>query len=478
MMRNADLGIRTAELSASAKRNRCAITFPLSAFRLTLSVASAADAPGSPFGRRAAMTLIELLIVIVILATLTAAALPILTPSTTERRVREATRGLNAYISQAQAKAISSQRPYGVALKRLSSETGQDAARGVCIEVVAVEQPVPYSGFDENSRMRVAINPDQPGSVRLQFVTRNSTNTSTGLPAGWGPDLVPAGLIRVNDIVEFQGSRFQLATFESGTTIDANNYFTGNAADSTPQLVTLIAAPINDTGQLLKPEYDANGQRLSAALIQTGNSTPPYWTEPAAYKIHRQPTTTSAPPFQLPEGTAIDLEASGEFGEVPLHWDDQNAALGELETPTNSPIYIMFSPEGSIERVQYERAEIDSGTIAPVSVLRTPTANVALLVGRRENIPVTTLNPVGGTETELEAEKAKINWLNTESRWVVLGAQTGNVVTAENAFVNLPIQADDYDGDNDVDGSLLETRMGQIQAAQEFARGMRPTGGG
>lgn len=433
------------------------------------------------------MTLIELLIVIVILATLTAAALPILTPSTAERRIREASRELNAYLSQAQAKAISSQRPYGVALKRLSSETGQADARGVCVEVVAVEQPVPYAGFDENSRMRVAINDDAnaPGTVLLQFVTRDSSSTAGNLPSGWRADLVPPGLIRVNDIVELQGNRYQLAGFDSGTTTDGNNYFAGNGSDLT-QLVTLVGVPINNTGQLINPAHFNNGERISGGRLQQLAAMQedifrPYWTEPAAYKIHRQPTTTSAPPFQLPEGTAIDLEASGEFGEPPLHYTDGNAANNLFETPRDTPIFIMFSPEGNIERVQYERVVNESGTLGTAAVLRTPTSNVALLVGRRENIPADiNLDLTSGTETEREAEKAKINWLNTESRWVTIGAQTGSVVTTENGFVTPINPTVDYDGNGTVETApgSLDVRMSQIQSAQEFARGMRRTGGG
>ena len=226
----------------------------------------------------AAMTLIELLIVIVILATLTAAALPILTPTTTERRIREASRELNAYISQAQAKAIASQRPYGVALKRLSSDTGRADDRGVCLEVFMVEQPAPYAGFDENSGVRVALNRtrsgnqvvailgDNPNTVLLEFVTRAQPNVAYSLPPGWNGDLFPAGVIRPGDVVEVGGNRYQLLSSQppqvpflreievsstDGYYVDPNEGQLGN-----PFRPVIIARPLNNTGQLIQPVAD------------------------------------------------------------------------------------------------------------------------------------------------------------------------------------------------------------------------------
>src|SRR3954452_22821439 len=69
------------------------------------------------------MTLIELLVVIVILTTIVGAAIPLLSPSNDDRRLREAARGLNTYITGAQTRAIATKRPYGVAFKRLSQDT-------------------------------------------------------------------------------------------------------------------------------------------------------------------------------------------------------------------------------------------------------------------------------------------------------------------------------------------------------------------
>src|SRR5262245_6267781 len=73
-----------------------------------------------PKSVRSGMTLIELLVVIIILTTVVAAAIPLMSPTNDDRRLREATRGLNTFILGAQTRALASRRPFGIALKRLS----------------------------------------------------------------------------------------------------------------------------------------------------------------------------------------------------------------------------------------------------------------------------------------------------------------------------------------------------------------------
>ena len=64
-------------------------------------------------------------------------------------------------------------------------------------------------------------------------------------------------------------------------------------------------APVNPAGQLANftdRDPDLQDQRRRRYLM---------WTQPLRYKILRRPTRTSDEPYQLPEGTAIDLRASG-----------------------------------------------------------------------------------------------------------------------------------------------------------------------
>jgi hypothetical protein len=287
-------------------------------------------------------------------------------------------------------------------------------------------------------------------------------------------------VIRLGDVIEVLGTRYRIVRVAGNLTVDPNTgYLIGQPGAI--RSARLVVAPLNNTGQLLRPTTSNIGEPITAQwltqAVAASDGNRPYWTDPAPYKIFRQPTPTSAAPFQLPEAVAIDLEASGIVGEVPFHFVDANGSLTLFETPVNTPVYIMFSPEGSIERVQYNRAENNGlGSVVLNTRLDTPTANVSLLVGRRENIPAsTTLDLTSGTEAEREEAKSQLNWLNLESRWVTIGAQTGSVVTTENAFVSPgTLTYIDYNGDG-IDG--LDRRRTQILAAQEFAREMRRLGG-
>lgn len=463
------------------------------------------------------MTLVELLVVIVILATLTAVAIPLLTPTTTERRIREGARELNSYISQAQTKAVASQRPYGIALERLSSDTGNTADRDVCLVVYMAEQPAPYAGFDENSRVRLSLNKLGYGAairgyetygdtVLLQFVTRGDATPpdSDHLPAGWDFDLIPSNVLRPCDEIEIAGTRFKLlysrSATDAGTGLTllgvAGGWFAGYAGfdASGGQRPVIVAMPVNDTGQVIRPVADNLGRtadpltgiKLTEGWIDRWLHPPrsrggrkvaqpigPYWSEASEYQVLRQPVITEAPPLQLPDGTAIDLQASGIVGELPF--SDYAAVAASLSS--SGPVFVMFSPEGAIERVQTQRLSTNMDRRQSCTVVK-PLANVSLLVGRRELIPAPTLDVsviASGTENEIEAEKQRYNWLNLDSRWVNIGMSTGSVVTTENAAIdNATLLASDVDGSHTIDAT---ERLTQILAAQEFAREMHRIGG-
>jgi len=217
------------------------------------------------------MTLIELLVVIVILTTIVGAAIPLMSPSNDDRRMREAARTLNTYIIGAQTRAIATKRPYGIALKRLSQDTKRAEDNGVCLEAYYVEQQPPYTGFDANSRACVSIHPNPPTSVPtavlVRFVTRAPTTETTraqdGLPVGWDKDLFPPSTIRPHDVIEINGTRFELlANRDSFTNFNidtvTNSYF--DPGGNTP--VRIMAQPINNSGQQVNPRYDDTGYSL------------------------------------------------------------------------------------------------------------------------------------------------------------------------------------------------------------------------
>ena len=444
------------------------------------------------------LTLIELLVVIVILTTIVAAAIPILTPSNDDRRIREASRGVNAFITGAQMKAVELRRPFGVALKRLSIDTGNAQDNAVCQALFYVEQPPAYTGFDESSSARVAFHiPSNANSyggvgplVRIQFLTRGNAIALDGLPIGWDADLFPDNLVRPGDVIEISGTQYELLSDETDAAVvrklDSSNTFfssdTGKYNGDPDNATTIVARPINDTGQMISFEHDNRGRSTDELAGIVPAAETPFWTYPASYKILRQPMPTAAEPYQMPEGTAIDLRASGvgndDYFYVPNIRDNADT------------IVILFAPEGSVSRVSYSVLPPDPFEDPTVTKFDQPvTDNVFLLVGRRDIIPAPALlqdktlasstlpAPAAPNRDQLMEElRDPVNWLRGESRWIAIGPQSGRVVTTENAAVDPLVIINKFVPPLSESSNVL--RNEQIKAAREFARQMSQMGGG
>jgi hypothetical protein len=276
------------------------------------------------------------------------------------------------------------------------------------------------------------------------------------------------------------GTRFELlAVTDNYRNIDIDSdtgYFKPRAG--VPQI---IARPINNTGQQINPKYDNAGNVLGTAP-QTGL---PCWTDGAPYKILRQVASAPDEPYQLPEGTAIDLRASG-VGAVDYFY-----VPGINDPDPNMPshyhqVVIIFTPEGRVARVAYSQEPAASNE--PSAFDQPVTENIFLLVGKREKIPAPnvgsdpTLNNVllssAATEQDVTKMRDPLNWLNSTSRWLVIGSQSGRVATIENAMVNLSgVMVSPPPPFTTASQSSEEMRAAQILAAREFTREMSQLGG-
>jgi prepilin-type N-terminal cleavage/methylation domain-containing protein len=448
------------------------------------------------------MTLIELLIVIVIITTLVSAAIPLMAPTNDDRRLREASRAVNSFFAAAQARAISIQRPVGVGIKRLNQVTQKDEDRSASVELYYVEQPSPFVGFNEQSQARVALySPTNTNLyngkrnlVIVQFVVPGTTTpqATDRLPVGWDADqFFPNNVVRPLDIIEIGGTRYQLISDTSDATgadavppqLDANNFFKSNTGLNGTNVVQIVAQPLNDSGQMLNVRYDNDGNELPHS---SNNGPFRYWTEPAPYKILRQPMKTSAEPLQLPESTAIDLRASG-LGDSGFFYYPVLPTLPPTKRIDNDQdILIMFAPEGRVSRLALNLFPSSSIPFDQPIV-----DNIFLLVGKRENCPppdvgsdktlsTSTLPPSSDSNREklLADMKKPVNWLRGESRWIVIGSQSGRVVTVENAFVDPAAAITTYTNSPYLySQSSEELRTGQIWSAREFVKEMKQLGG-
>jgi hypothetical protein len=139
----------------------------------------------------------------------------------------------------------------------------------------------------------------------------------------------------------------------------------------------------------------------------------------------------------------------------------------------------MFAPEGRVERLAFNENVLPSTLEVPFNA---PVVdNVYLLLGKRENIPPAvasdaTLNAAQWnaltTDEQRIEKKEPINWLLGQSRWIVIGSQSGRVVSIENAAVD-PAAVLSLTGTF----TLEQRRSQQILAAREFTYEMANVGG-
>ncbi|MDC0936218.1 type II secretion system protein [Pirellulales bacterium] len=394
--------------------------------------------------RIAGMTLIELLVVITILTTLVAGVIPLLSPNNDVRKLREASRGLQAFITASQSAAARTGRPHGIAFR----ETSQDS--GVAIELFQLEVPPAFAGFSPYS------------SVRLNFPPLSVEGTITfgqGVYSGFVPDdasaptEIPPGMIRVGDVIRVAGYNYRIVV----------------RTNTTVQLIDGV--PFVQPTQLVDADW----------VGRTEGDLTPDGARP--YQIFRQPVNSTASPFQLPRAIGVDLVASGPNAVIPNSPDvDRPPQFGftsivsPLLTALNggtktafshaSPITVgvMFEPSGQMGDVYINGERFDAFT------------QLHLLLGRVEfaaSAPDIHGPPhfdfSGLSDSELEEKRKEYNWLDLDSRWVTVAGRTGRVITSENAFVDprAVVHASDYPDAN---------RALRIDFAREFAREMRQSG--
>jgi type II secretory pathway pseudopilin PulG len=382
-------GMLNAECGSNAAASTCARS-PLSIQHSTFSIRSS----------RLGLTLIELLVTIVIMVTVLAGVLPLVSPNNNSRKIREASRQLNTLLAQAQAHAARDGRPVGVAFR----ESGVPGSlSGMALEAYLIAEPPPFAGFSEYSRVTVMDDPDglTYGSEGTGNQTGNGGELFEATLRGrklWNlqftlygqEDPVPPRMIRIGDALEVAGNYFIV--------IDDPD------ADSKPNQVDPDTGYVVPAVELRAVWLNSNGQQLSPG--------------PKPYSFQRQPINTADQALQFPRGIGIDLEASGADGfGVPNSLDNFGATT----------IGVMFSPNGSLRALYRNDARMDG------------VEQVYLLLGLAENGNGSALdtadydfkgNPAAD-DADLAARRGRVNWLNPDSRWVSVN-RAGRIITAEN----------------------------------------------
>ena len=253
--------------------------------------------PPSPFRLPpSAFTLIEMLVVVSIMMILVAAGASVFRPANDSRRIREAARSINVYLSSARNRAMETGRPCGVILRSFN-KTAAVMTLDQC------EVPPCYCGDIEGSYADVSYN-------GANIITATLCNSDA-----------PVKLLRYGDLIQFnyQGPYFEIIT---------PNGSSGFIEESSGQW-----------------ELDCSTNGLTVPWTATA--------QPVPYRIFRSPVKHGASPLQLPAATVIDLDASGwgsSTGDTPVpFYGDINPVDGKID----SDVMILFSPNGAVQQVYY-----------------------------------------------------------------------------------------------------------------------------
>jgi prepilin-type N-terminal cleavage/methylation domain-containing protein len=369
-----------------------------------------------PSSFRRGVTLVEMLIVISIIVILTVASLKLITPAD-ERRVREAARAVNVYISSARNRAIEIGRSCGVIFRRANGTNFPTAS----IVLDQCEVPPTYAGDTTDSEVRVGnytYRPDgqtyfQDGRIVLKVRIQNGQFASN--------------LIRPGDLMQFngQGPFFTLVYDDPAGSLRTQPPYV-NTSPPPPSMNPPNDPPIYDFAPDANGYYDfgpsnlqvdAQGWVTSHWLTVALNPREiplqalpwGFFTQSVPFLIMRQPVKSSAEPLQLPAGSVVDLDFSGT----------------DFQSFKNQPnksydVAVIFSPNGSVEGYYWNNQ--------PYPVL----GPIFMLVGSQSRVRDFVNQQLLANPNLNELP----NWADLSSVWITINYQTGMAVSDEIYAIN------------------------------------------
>jgi prepilin-type N-terminal cleavage/methylation domain-containing protein len=409
--------------------------------------------PRSSSAARGAFTLVELMVVITIMVIVMGLAATMMRPDIEGRRVREAARMVNVYLSSARNRAIEIGRPCGVVLHRLVNPNGTPSPVAAAMSMDQVESPPPFAGQNLGAAVEVidvtflangdyywpvnTNNPTGPGYTVLKVRVRCSPNDFYGS--------TNLSLVHPGDLVQLGGQ---------------GPYYTIVSPDTSPNVSSLAlagAGGYQDYPLCSHPGQDPSSIDFSGGTLDTadplkafvGNywltvrldpsnsmqtpwppspktsaATDTSWSPPVPFSILRQGQAWSSlkstnyqghlakgseSALQLPGAAVVDLNWSGcsPAGPGPVSLSPTPLANGL--TPGDATI--LFGPTGSVISVS-----IANDPSSPYI----PTQPIYLLIGKREKVGLSVIanNPNPLTMT---------NWQDLQNVWVSINQQNGLV---------------------------------------------------
>ena len=379
--------------------------------------------------RRAAYTLVELLIVLSIMVLLAAVALPTVKDLLANQQIAKTARNISAFIDKARSRAIAEGKFVGIRVERLN--TLEPVGRAQSIRIRELTSVPPYTGDASDASAILKTNTGYTNS-NLSYLTIAEFNPFDNALLALSASMVdPNAAMQINDpsqpgyvlTPKSEPADDASAPIRSGDYIELPG---GRLVPFKIQYRALNAGP----GVPVKLFFDLSEMKTAGTKsFPAGNPIFPSGGRKIKYKIHRRPVVSTAAPYSLPRGVAIDLNYSGtgmkgnEFAPSPLTTDIANGNNAK-------PIDIVFGPDGGVVSLTTAFSDVPSF----------PQGQIFICLGDSDGIrPDNLFTP---------EKRAPANLVNLESKWIVLNPGTGRIVSAPFSSVSsIPATAviDPYD---------------------------------
>jgi prepilin-type N-terminal cleavage/methylation domain-containing protein len=311
---------------------------------------------------RQAMTIIELLVVVSILAIISAILVPQLRIANEDRNLREAGRIVGSLFAQASQRAVNDGEA-GILIERNPNivDAGADATFGTADDVLYAGTTLFVCRKVPNFRGDNAA--DEAERVRLNRVAYPNPptlapNTQVFIPLpleqGEATANTDDDLVRINDVIAFNSSQAKFIITQVNTRVDPGDGIT-KLHLNIKATSTFLAGSV-PTGQI-EPQDIGGGTIVSRQPI-------------GSFKIFRQPRRLESSRVDLPDGYIIDLRGSGELFSDPVvnALDPDNPPAFPrpffYENNITAPVRIFYNARGGIDRHTYG-GDIDNRPNAP-----------------------------------------------------------------------------------------------------------------
>lgn len=370
-------------------------------------------------GRRAAFSLVELLIVVAIMVLMAAIALPQLKSSLQDSKLREGSRQVSAFFAQARARAASTGRPCGVWMESFLVPGAQYRQ---CTRMALCEVPQTYAG--DTIGATISLAPQDPSDL--------SQGVKQMLSTAVDPSIATDTNIPQRLIYDGNGNPRTWIEIDVGSNVGLFTILDQTANNGSVYALEPFSVRFGYRGHTYSCiRYKARIYLVVDGTPLSSNLQAPWrWS---TFQVTRRPRKVGAY-RELPKGVAIDMGYSGMGLGDMTNWGFQPQAItapnyqlsygqefgvgldtsNVMQDNGADKIVVMFAPGGGVKQVFIGNIE------GPAS------STLYFLVGWSERVGTA---PYAANYEDMRASS---NIVDSTTLWVSIGRVTGTIATSDN----------------------------------------------